>query len=182
MNLVFGFSPFILFFLLSRISADLALWAAFAATFVVTIRDFVESPSLRLLDVGNLLVFGSLALVRGFLLPAMTLVQVRFIVELALFLLLASSILRRQPFSLQYARLHPGETWPPDLFLQVNYVISIIWLIAFAAMTAADAAVTFASLLPIYSAMAIGAVALAIAVTFTLRYPALAARKLQRSA
>ena len=112
----------------------------------------------------------------------MTLVQVRFIVELALFLLLASSILRRQPFSLQYARLHPGESWPPATFLRVNYVISIIWLIAFAAMTAADAAVTFASLLPIYSAMAIGAVALAIAVTFTLRYPALAARKLQRSA
>ncbi len=65
MNLVLGFAPFILFFLLSRISADLALWVAFAAAFVVTIRDFVESPSLRLLDVGNLVVFGSLALVRG---------------------------------------------------------------------------------------------------------------------
>ena len=47
MNLVVGFAPFILFALLSRLSADLALWVAFAAAFVVTIRDFVESPSLQ---------------------------------------------------------------------------------------------------------------------------------------
>ena len=47
MNLVIGFAPFILFALLSRLSADLALWVAFAAAFVVTIRDFVESPSLQ---------------------------------------------------------------------------------------------------------------------------------------
>jgi hypothetical protein len=182
MNLVLGFAPFILFFLLSRVSADLALWAAFAAAFVVTIRDFVESPSLRLLDAGNLIIFGSLALVRGFVLPAMTLAQVRFIVELALFLLLAASIVRRQPFSLQYARLHPGESWPPATFLRVNYVISVIWLVAFAAMTAADAAVTFLSMLPIAPAIAVGAASLAIAVTCTLRYPALAARRLQRRA
>src|SRR5271156_455274 len=102
MNLVLGFAPFILFFLLSRLSADLALWAAFAAAFVVTIRDFVESPSLRLLDVGNLVIFGSLALVRGFLLPGLTLAAVHFITELALFLLLAGSIAWRQPFSMQY--------------------------------------------------------------------------------
>ena len=57
MNLVIGFAPFILFTLLSRLSADLALWVAFAAAFVVTIRDFVESPSLRLLDAGSFVLF-----------------------------------------------------------------------------------------------------------------------------
>ena len=62
MTLILGFAPFILFAMLSRLSADLALWAAFAAAFVVTIRDFVESPSLRLLDIGSLAVFGLLAL------------------------------------------------------------------------------------------------------------------------
>ena len=67
MNLVAGFAPFILFTVLSRLSVDLALWVAFAAAFVVTIRDFVESPSLRLLDVGNLALFGVLGLVAIFL-------------------------------------------------------------------------------------------------------------------
>jgi hypothetical protein len=180
MNLVFGFAPFILFFLLSRLSADLALWAAFAAAFVVTIRDFVESPSLRLLDVGNLVVFGLLALVRGFLLPAMSLAAVRFAVDAALLLLLAASLLRHRPFSLQYVRLHPGESWPPEWYLRVNYLTSMVWAIAFGAMTCADAAVAFIPGMPIYPAVAIGAAALTIAVTFTLRYPALAAARLRR--
>ncbi|HWC62905.1 MAG TPA: hypothetical protein VG501_04730, partial [Rhizomicrobium sp.] len=67
MNLVLGFGPFIVFALLSRLSPDLALWAAFAAAFVITIRDFAERPSLRLLDSASLALFGGLALWRGFL-------------------------------------------------------------------------------------------------------------------
>src|SRR5476651_980546 len=108
MTLVLGFAPFILFAVLSRLSTDLALWAAFAAAFVVTIRDFVESPSLRLLDVGNLALFGVLALAR-FLAPGLPLVTVRALAELFLFLLLAASLLRKQPFSLQYAHATPQE-------------------------------------------------------------------------
>jgi len=71
MNLVAGFAPFILFTILSRLSVDLALWVAFAAAFVITIRDFVESPSLRLLDAGSLTLFALLALGRGFLDPVL---------------------------------------------------------------------------------------------------------------
>ena len=85
MNLVAGFAPFILFTLLSRLSVDLALWVAFAAAFVVTIGDFVESPSLRLLDVGSLALFALLALGRGFLDPGLPLASVRFIAALSLF-------------------------------------------------------------------------------------------------
>ena len=92
MNLVVGFAPFILFALLSRLSADLALWVAFAAAFVVTIRDFVESPSLRLLDAGSLVLFALLALGRGFLDPSLSLAAVRFIVDAGAVLLLAISL------------------------------------------------------------------------------------------
>ncbi|HEY1875958.1 MAG TPA: hypothetical protein VGG66_00760, partial [Rhizomicrobium sp.] len=114
MNLIIGFSPFILFALLSRLSADLALWVAFAAAFVVTIRDFVESPSLRLLDAGSFALFAALALVRGFLDPSLSLVAVRFIAEAFLFLLLGLSLLWMRPFSIAYARLDPREAdWPP---------------------------------------------------------------------
>jgi hypothetical protein len=45
-------------------------------------------------------------------------------------------------------------------------------------MAAADAAVTFDTGLPLYGSIAISLVALAGAVTFTLRYPALAAKRL----
>jgi len=179
MNLVAGFAPFILFTVLSRLSVDLALWVAFATAFVVTIRDFVESPSLRLLDAGSLVLFALLALGRGFLDPNLSLAAVRFIAALSLFLLLAFPLALKRPFSVDYARLDPREAgWPPALFLRVNYLVSAVWVAAFAAMTAADGAVTFDTGLPLYGSIAIALVALAAAVTFTLRYPALAAKQL----
>lgn len=173
MNLVLGFAPFILFSLLSRLSADLALWAAFAAAFVVTIRDFVESPSLRLLDAGSLVLFALLSLVRGFLAPGLPLAAVRFIADLGLFTVLGVSLLRRRPFSVEYAS---PEGWSPGLFLKTNYAISCAWLAAFLICAAADAAITFMPALPIYPAVAANLLALAAAVTFTLRYPAFVQR------
>lgn len=173
MNLIIGFAPFILFAILSRLSADLALWVAFAAAFVVTIRDFVESPSLRLLDVGSFVLFAALALVRGFLDPNLSLAAVRFIAEAGLFLLLAGALVLKHPFSVAYARLDPKEAgWPAALFLKVNYLVSGVWVAGFAIMALADGIITFDPRLPIYASMAVNVLALAAAVTFTLRYPA----------
>src|ERR1700761_6555348 len=103
MNLVFCCLPCILSALLSRRSADLALWIAFAASFVVTIRDFVERPVLRLLDGACLALFGLLALGRGFVAPELSLAAVRAILEGGLTLVIAFSLLRRRPFSMDYA-------------------------------------------------------------------------------
>jgi hypothetical protein len=178
MNLVAGFAPFILFTVLSRLSVDLALWIAFASAFVVTIRDFVESPSLRLLDAGSLALFALLALGRGFLDPNLSLAAVRFIAALSLFLLLGLALALKRPFSVDYARLDPREAgWPPHLFLRVNYLVSTVWTAAFAVMAAADGAVAFDPELPLYGSIAISLAALATAITFTLRYPALAAKR-----
>jgi hypothetical protein len=178
MNLDIGFAPFILFAVLSRLSADLALWVAFAAAFVVTIRDFVESPSLRLLDAGSFALFAGLALVRGFLDPNLSLAAVRFIAEAGLFLILALPLLFKRPFSVAYARLDPKEaSWPPALFLRVNYLVSGAWVAGFAAMAIADGAITFDPRLPLYAGIAVNVLAIAAAVTFTLRYPAHAAKK-----
>jgi hypothetical protein len=179
MNLVAGFAPFILFTILSRLSVDLALWIAFATAFVVTIRDFVESPSLRLLDAGSLALFALLALGRGFLDPNLSLAAVRFIAALSLFLTLGLPLLLKRPFSVDYARLDPREAgWPQALFLRVNYLVSAAWTAAFAIMAIADGAVTFNPGLPLYGSIAISLVTLAAAITFTLRYPTLAAKQL----
>jgi hypothetical protein len=177
MTLLFGFIPFILFALLSRLSADLALWLAFAASFVVTIRDFVESPSLRLLDGASLALFGLLALLRGFFMPELPLAIVRTIVDAVLCLAILVSLIRGQPFSLQYANRDSHAQWPLPAFLKVNHRISLVWMLAFAAMTLADGAVAFLAL-PFYLGIAASVVALASSITFTLLYPALAAERL----
>ena len=182
MNLVLGFAPFIVFAILTRLSADLALWTAFAVAFVVTIRDFVESPSLRLLDGASLALFCLLALYRGFLQPGLSLAAVRMIADLGLFAVIAFSLAARRPFSLQYASAETkGQSWPPSAFLRTNYIISTVWLAAFVAMALADAAVTLYPALPLYAAIAAGIAALAIAITFTLRYPAQAHARLSKA-
>jgi hypothetical protein len=168
MNLIFGFLPFILFALLSRVSADLALWVAFAAAFVVTIRDFVERPQLRLLDGASFILFGLLALWRGFWDPGLSLDALRLIVDLGLTLTILFSLLTRHPFSLQYA---DRAGWSEGDFLRVNYVISLVWLTAFAVMAVTDGLGSL-MVLPFAATMIIGLLALTLAVTFTLRYPA----------
>jgi hypothetical protein len=47
-------------------------------------------------------------------------------------------------------------------------------------MAAADGAVAFDPRLPLYASVAVSVLALAAAITFTLRYPALAAKRLNR--
>ena len=123
MNLVLGFGPFILFALLSRLSADLALWAAFTAAFVITIRDFDERPHLRQLDGVSLILFGALALWRGFLDQGLTLAALRTIVDLGLTAAILLSLLRKRPFSLQYAG---RGSWKEADFLRVNFIISMV--------------------------------------------------------
>lgn len=178
MTLILGFAPFILFCILSRLSADLALWVSFAAAFVVTIRDFVERPVLRLLDGASVALFGLLALGRGFLLPDLSPTAVHALLDAGLMLAIGFSILRRRPFSAQYANDETqGRVWPQSAFLRVNYVISTVWLIAFAAMTLADSA---AALLPVpfYVGIAVSIVALGLAVALSLLYPERAAARL----
>jgi hypothetical protein len=179
MTLLFGFAPFILFALLSRLSADLALWLAFAASFVVTIRDFVESPSLRLLDGTSFILFGLLALIRGFAMPELSLAAVRTIVDAVLCLAIFASLVAGRPFSRQYADPASRPEWPLAAFLRVNMRISMIWGLAFAAMTLADGVVAFLAL-PFYIGIAVSVLALAAAISFTLIYPALAAERLAR--
>jgi len=168
MNLLVGFGPFIIFALLSRLSPDLALWAAFATAFVVTIRDFIERPVLRLLDSVSLLLFGALALWRGFLDQGLTLAALRVIVDLGLTAAILISLLRRQPFTLQYAG---RDGWSESDFMRVNFVISLVWLAAFCAMVLADALVTFANQPP-YLGIGVSIAAFALSILATFRYPA----------
>src|ERR1700760_63779 len=127
MNLVLGFAPFILFVVLMRLSTDLALWIAFAAAFVLGMRSFVDTRVLKTLDAGNTALFGLLAIYKGFIQPSLSLGT----------LLLAGGVvgraagLRREPFTLQYAReqVAPDE-WQTRTFLRTNYVVTGIWVAA----------------------------------------------------
>ena len=161
-----------LFALLTRLSVDLALWLSFAAAFAIGISGFLKHRILRVLDAGSTAIFGFLALFCGFVEPGLQVSAIRLIIDISLFGIALASIIAREPFTLQYAR---GEVDPAILagspFIRANYLITLVWMIAFAIMAAADGAATFVPAIPVTGAVAAGLMALAAALAFTWRYP-----------
>jgi len=173
MNLVLGFVPFILFAVLMGLSPDMALWVAFAAAFALGMRSFLDTRVLKTLDAGNTVLFGLLALYKGFIQPSLSYGAVLLAVDGGLLAIVVASLLLHEPFTLQYAREQAApEQWNSQVFLRTNYVVTAVWVAALAIMTAADAAATLAAKISVTAAAAGGLVALAAALTFSLRYPA----------
>jgi hypothetical protein len=174
MSLLLGLVPFIIFFVLMRVSISLALWGAFAASFVLCIRDFLRTGVLRSLDAGSILLFGILALYTGFI-QTLSVPAVRLAVDGSLTFIIFASLVMRAPFTLQYAREQvPTDFWATPLFLRTNYMLTGVWAIAFLVTTAADAAATFSPAnVSLTVCVAVGLLAMGIAFVFTVRYAAL---------
>jgi hypothetical protein len=172
-NLFVGFAPFIVFAILMRLSVDVALWVAFAIAFTIGIRGFLRTGDIRILDIGSMVVFGFLALFCGIVEPELEASAIRLIIDISLVAIALASLAARQPFTLQYARddVEP-DVWSSSAFVRANYVITLVWMTAFAIMSAADAEATFNPKVSVTEAVGAGLLALAGAFAFTWRYPA----------
>jgi hypothetical protein len=177
MQMLLGFSPFILFAVFNNVSTSLALWLAFAAAFAVGIHTFLHKRELRILDMGGVVLFGGLALYSGFIEPEFSTAAVRLVINGGLLLIVLVSLLMRRPFTLPYAKEQtPAAVWDTPVFLSVNMTISAAWGLAFAAMTAADVAALLGALSPALD-LAIGILALIAAIVFSMRYPAVVRKR-----
>jgi len=180
-RLLLGFAPAIAFAALMRLSISLALWTAFALSFALGLPSFLDSAKLKTLDTGSFLMFGALALLAGWIAPALTLASVRLIVDAGLCAIVAVSLWRRDPFSLQYARdgLAIEDAASPWL-RAMHYRISLAWLAAFAVMTVCDGGAVLANM-PEGAAVGLALAAAAAALIFTLRYPFRVRERRERS-
>lgn len=173
MGILLGFTPFIVFALLTGVSVSLALWLAFAAAFAIGIRDFLHAKMIRMLDVTCLVLFAMLAIYTGFIQPSLPVQAVRMIADVVLLLLALISMARKIPFTEQYVRDEmPERFWDTPDFVRASYMLSSVWAAAFLVMTVADGLTTFAHHLSFSLDVAIGLAALAAAIVFTVRYPA----------
>jgi hypothetical protein len=171
MGILLGFTPFIIFTLLTSVSVSLALWVSFAAAFAIGIRDFLHAKMIRTLDAGCLALFSLLAIYAGFVQPSMTVQAVRMIADVGLFLLALVSIAMKNPFTLQYARDEiPEADWGTPEFLRANYTLSGVWAATFSVMAIADGFATFSPKTPIALDIAVGLAALALAIVYTVRW------------
>ena len=174
MNLLLAFAPFIVFVVAERLAGIPAgLGAGAAVSAFLLIRDLLTpGRGVRLLELGTLFLFGFLALYALAMNPRWSIAAVRLRVDAGLMLIVLASMALRQPFSLQYARERVDQLhWDSPEFLQVNYVISAAWAVAFGVLVLADIVMATMPALPHAGGVAATVVALAAAAWFTGWYP-----------
>jgi hypothetical protein len=178
MNILLGFAPYIVFYLVTRaVSVEIGLWAALAVALVNAGRDWARSGSLKVLEAGTVLLFAALAGVTAALHWQWTLMGVRLAVDGGLLAIVLASLAIGRPFTLQYARERvPQAFWRAPLFLTVNRRITWAWAGAFAALVASHAALLLDPALPLWLDVAVTVAALAAALRFTTWYPTHARR------
>lgn len=174
MSLIIAFVPFIAFALLSNWVSSLAgLLAAAALAAALLLRDaLTPGRHVKLLEVGSVLMFGSLAALQAVTGSEAGILAVRLRVDAGLFALVLLSLVIRRPFTLAYAKeqVQP-EVWTHPRFLHTNDVLTAAWAAAFAVVTAADAMMLGLPEVPRIASIAVTALALLAGLRFTTWYP-----------
>jgi len=174
MNLLLAFTPFIVFVIVERLaSIPLGLATGAVAAAALLMRDLITPErSVKLLEVGTLLLFGGLTLLQLALGEQWSIMDVRLRVDAGLLLIVLSTMVLGRPFSLQYAREHVApEHWERPDFLRVNYVISTAWALAFGVVVVADVVIDVVPGLPRMGGVVAIVAALWAAAWFTGWYP-----------
>ncbi|HTV43789.1 MAG TPA: hypothetical protein VMF05_00610 [Stellaceae bacterium] len=174
MRVLFSFAPLILFpFVAGFYSVEAGLWVATAAAILAVVGDrLLYRHTVKILDAGQLLLFGILALGAIVLRHLPDISWIRLIINAGLLAIVLVSIAAAAPFSLQYAREQtPQSLWNSQHFIATNFRISWGWAAAFAVSTAADLARLFVPAIPHIAESGAGIAALVLAGAFTGWYP-----------
>ncbi len=150
MRILFGFAPFIVFALLSRVApVDVSLWAAAIVSAALVFREKLAGRSIKILEAGTFLLFALLGIYTSLTHGAWDIPTVRSFVDGGLLLIILLSLALRRPFTLQYAREQvPAAVQTSPTFVRTNYVITAVWAAAMAIVVLADLAMHFVTILP----------------------------------
>src|SRR6185295_5575410 len=184
MSILLSLSPFAVFFVLMRLQSPLAgLVGAVVVSALLCLRMRHRGDSIKILEVGSLVVFGALTAYTLLAAPAWTVATVRLAVDAGLLAIALVSLAIGRPFTLQYARERvPEPIWGLPVFYTTNRLITTVWAGAFAMLVAADAAAEYVEVIPIWMDVAVSVVAFAAAVWFSRRYPAVVQRRFASAA
>jgi len=151
MNLLTSFAPFITFAVLIHFGlTEPALWAGAAVAAGLILRDrLLLGRSVKILEVGTVVLFAGLALYTAITAQVWTIPLVRLVVDLGLLMIVLISLAIGLPFTLQYAREEaPEAIWLRPEFLATNRSITAAWAGAFAVLAVADAIMAFMPQVP----------------------------------
>jgi hypothetical protein len=179
MDILLGLTPFIVFFALMRLISPVAgLGGAFAVSLLLGLRQWRGRKSVKLLELGSLVLFGVLLFYTLVAAPVWTVATVRLAVDSGLLIIVLVSLAIDRPFTLQYAREHvPQAYWASPLFVATNRRIIAAWAAAFTVMISADAAAQYLDAIPLSIDIATTIAAFVAALWFTQWYPAVVRRR-----
>jgi hypothetical protein len=173
MSILLGLSPFLTFFVLMRLVTPVAgLFGALVVSALLCLRMWWRSESVKILEIGSLILFGLLSGYTLLAVPHWTVAKVRLAVDDGLLAIALISLAIDKPFTLQYARERvPQQYWGLPVFLITNRIITGVWAVTFAIHVAADAAAEYVSAIPIWLDVGVSIAAFAGAIVFSRRYP-----------
>lgn len=174
MNLLLAFAPFITFAIVDRVvGATPGLIAGALVAIALVIRDALSKKrTVKILEVGTVILFGGLAVYSLLLTVAWTIVGVRLWVDAGLLVIVLASLALRQPFTLQYAREKVAEEyWAQPAFLRTNDIITAVWAAAFALMVIADLVMLYVPAVPVRVGVWVTILAILGAYKFTDWFP-----------
>ncbi len=178
-NPLVGLSPWILYSLVEG-QGRLELSAGVALGFAVVILslNWIRGASPKIFEYSDVAYFAGLAIVVAFAGPTLRTWLEAWggeVANVAVLAIALGSVLIRIPFTLQYAREDtPKEYWHTPEFLRVNYLITWVWVVAFA-IEAVSGLVGDAVLHNpnnIWTGWIIQTLPLIVAAQFTIWYPA----------
>lgn len=184
MSILFGLTPFIVFFLLMRLSTPLlALAGATVMSAILMGRMAFRGGNIKILEIGSLILFALLALYTLTMHPGWSIAGVRLAVDGGLALIVLFSLAIRRPFTLQYAKESvPEQFWTHPLFIRTNYIISAVWAMNFLISAGCDAVAIYFPTVPVSALVALTIGAFVAAIWFSTWYPAYVRRSLPRVA
>jgi hypothetical protein len=173
MMFVLILAPYMTFAIVSSmLSVTAGLVTASAAGVGLTIADYAQWRSQKLLNLGAVLVFAGLAAYFSATGSLWSAPYISLAINGCVLAIILGSLVTRFPFTLQYAREHVDEaTTREQSFLRLNYVLSWTWAGALALMTAADVAAIYLPSLPFWVGCALTFLLRNSAVQFTKWYP-----------
>ena len=173
MSIVIGLAPFLVFFVLMRLATPLTgLIGGAVTSALLCVRMWWRAESIKILEVGSMILFGLLTVYTVLAAPRWTVATVRLAVDAGLLAIALVSLAIDRPFTLQYARERvPEQYWHLPVFLTTNRIITAVWAATFAVHAAADTAAAYVSMIPIWLDVVVSVAAFVAAVVFTRRYP-----------
>ncbi|MGH6981957.1 MAG: hypothetical protein ACREFC_12195 [Stellaceae bacterium] len=184
MSTLLGLAPFILFFVLMRLSTPMiALAGATLVSAILIARIALRGGSIKILEIGSLVLFGLLTLYTVAARPDWSIAGVRLAVDGGMTLIVLASLIVRRPFTLQYAKEQvPEQFWNNPIFLRTNDLITSVWFLAFLVSAACDAASLWAPAVPVVAEIVASVGAFLFAVWFSVWYPKRVRRNIPRPA